>query len=137
MADGINGYDVGLYIEHPAASGTFILIAGQRDVTIGATRSEIDVSSKDQPEERVLPGRLTQEITLDQLYIPTDSSFTRFVNAIRNSEQLVIQLYDRDGGAAIEEATVTVLEHSLTAPDQEAAVMSARMKVDGAWGAPS
>lgn len=136
MADGINGYDVALYVEDSPGAGTFSLIAGQRDMTIGATRSEIDVSSKDQPEERVLPGRLVQEITFDQLYIPTDSSFATFVDAIRNATQLIVQLYDRDGDTALEEATITVLEHSLTAPDQEAAVMSVRCKVDGAWTTP-
>jgi len=133
MADGINGYDVALYVEDSPGFGTFSLIAGQRDMTIGATRSEIDVSSKDQVEERILPGRLVQEITFDQLYIPTDGSFTKFTTAVRNGTQLLVQLFDRDGAVALEEATVTVLEHSLTAPDQEAAVMSARMKVDGAW----
>jgi TP901-1 family phage major tail protein len=130
-----SGSFITLHVEDSGVPGTYNQVGGQRDMTLGATRSEIDVSSKDDPAEKTLPGRLTEEVTLDAVYIDDDAALADLKTAVDDGTQVLLRWHL--SGVAQKQATATVLEYSLQAPDQDAAVVSLRLKISGGWSAPS
>lgn len=129
---GINGADVLILVDVGVSTPTFIVAAGQRDVTFDESNNLIDISSKDTGRiEEVLVGRLTQTVTLDMLFINGDAGFEALKDASRNGTAITIRRQFQ--GAAIEDATAFVETRSETFPDQDAGLVSLSFRLSGSW----
>lgn len=119
-------------------SGTDILIwidgdavGSQRDVTLDETTEEIDVSSKDGREMRVLPGRYGATISLDALYVPTGAAYLALQAAMRTGA--FVEVVVLENGVVLESADAIVTSLSRSGPDQGEATVSCGLRIDGAW----
>jgi TP901-1 family phage major tail protein len=129
---GINGADVLLLVDVGVSSPSFVIAAGQRDVTFDESNNLIDISSKDTGRiEEVLMGRLTQTVTLDMLFINGDAGYLALKDASRNGTAITIRR--RFQGADVEDATAFVETRSETFPDQDAGLVSLAFRLSGAW----
>lgn len=128
----MNGTDI-LVLVNTGTPGvpTYTLMGSQRDVTFEETNDEIDVSSKDQREKRVLAGRYSSSISLDALYVPSDAAYQALKSAMRNGT--LIKLLREELGADLEWADTIITSLSEAGPDQGEATVSASFTVDGAW----
>ncbi len=124
----MNGTDILVLID----DGTGLeLVGSQRGVTWEETTEEVDVSSKDAREKRVLPGRYGATLSLEALYVPTDTAYGMLLDAMRNGTPVVVTR--EEDGVYIESANAIVTSLSHDAPDQDAATVSAELTIDGAW----
>ena len=128
----MNGTDILLLVN----TGTplvpvYVAVGSQRDATFGETTDAIDVSSKDTRARRVLPGRYSAEITMDALYVPSDTAYLALQVAMRDGE--LIKILHEESGASLEEATAVVTDLSQAAPDQDGATVSVGLAIDGEW----
>lgn len=130
----INGADVLLLVNTGTVElPTWTAVGSQRDVTFEESTEEIDVSSKDAREKRVLAGRYSSSVTLDALFIPTDTAYTELKDAMRNGDLVqVVRQYDETN---VEKASAVVTSLSETFPDQDGATVSVSLTIDGAWSA--
>jgi len=129
---GINGADVLVIVDVGASTPNFVVAAGQRDVTFDESNNIIDISSKDTGRiEEVLVGRLSQNVTLDMLFINGDPGYTALRDASRNGTEISIRR--RFQGADIEEVTAFVETRSESFPDQDAGLVSLSFRLSGAW----
>jgi TP901-1 family phage major tail protein len=133
---GINGADVLILVDVGVSTPSFVIAAGQRDVTFDESNNLIDISSKDTGRiEEVLVGRLTQTVTLDMLFINGDAGYLALKDASRNGTSVTIRR--RFQGADIEDATAFVETRSETFPDQDAGLVSLSFRLSGSWVAVS
>ncbi len=129
---GINGADVLILVDVGVSAPSFVIAAGQRDVTFDESNNLIDISSKDTGRiEEVLVGRLTQTVTLDMLFINGDAGLIALKDASRNGTSITIRR--RFQGADIEDATAFVETRSETFPDQDAGLVSLSFRLSGSW----
>ncbi len=129
---GINGADVLIIVDVGVSSPSFVVAAGQRDVTFDESNNIIDISSKDTGRiEEVLVGRLTQNVTLDMLFINGDAGYNALKDASRNGTEIAIRR--RFQGVDIEEVTAFVETRSESFPDQDAGVVSLSFRLSGSW----
>lgn len=124
----MNGADILIWVEGDC-------VGSQRDVTLDETTEEIDVSSKDQREMRVLPGRYGATISLDALYVPTDTAYLALQSAMRAGTFVEVVVIEE--GTVVESADAIVTSLSRNGPDQGEATVSCGLRVDGAWVAGS
>lgn len=106
-------------------------VGSQRGVTFDETTAEIDVSSKDQREMRVLPGRYGATISLDALYVPDDDAYLALREAMRNGTSVLVRRQEEE--MDLEEADAIITSLSEAGPDQDAATISVGLRIDGAW----
>ncbi len=128
----MNGTDVLLLVN----TGTELVpsyeaVGSQRDVSFEETTEEIDVSSKDSRQKRVLPGRYGASLTLDALYVPTNAAFVALQAANRDGE-LILVAKEVDN-VTIETATALITSMSGSFPDQGEATISISLTIDGGW----
>ena len=129
---GINGADVLILVDVGVSSPSFVIAAGQRDVTFDESNNLIDISSKDTGRiEEVLMGRLTQTVSLDMLFINGDAGYLALKDASRNGTAITIRR--RFQGADVEDATAFIETRSETFPDQDAGLVSLAFRLSGAW----
>jgi len=129
---GINGADVLILVDVGVSAPSFVVAAGQRDVTFDESNNLIDISSKDTGRiEEVLMGRLTQTVTLDMLFINGDAGYLALKDASRNGTAITIRR--RFQGADVEDATAFIETRSETFPDQDAGLVSLAFRLSGAW----
>jgi TP901-1 family phage major tail protein len=127
----INGADVLLKVNTGTASSpVWTAVGGQRDASIEETTEEIDTSSKDGREKTVIAGRYASNITLDSLYVPSDTAYSELQNAMRNGDLIQIQSVS---GSVVSSAYAIVTSLSESFPDQDAATVSISLTVDGNW----
>lgn len=122
----MNGTDVLILIDGVA-------VGSQRNATINETTAEIDVSSKDAREMRVLAGRYGSTISLDGLYVPTNAAYLSLQSAMRNGTFVTVRV--SEDAVEVEEAEAIVTALNRAAPDQDAATVSITLRIDGAWTA--
>ena len=120
----MNGTDVLLLIDND-------VVGSQRDLQREETTEEIDVSSKDQREKRVLPGRYGSTLELEHLYVPSDAAYTALQNANRNGTLVTVVLME--AGTVTESAQAIVTSLGESWPDQAESVVSVSLTIDGAW----
>lgn len=125
---GMNGTDILLRVD-----GT--IVGSQRNVTFDETNEEIDVSSKESRAKRVLAGRYGSTITLDALYVPTDTAYLALQAAMRNGT--MVEVIRQEDGATLESACAIVTSLSTAAPDQAEATVAIGLTIDGEWEAGS
>ena len=126
VVDAMNGTDVLILIEGVA-------VGSQRNATIAETTAEIDASSKEMREMRVLPGRYGSTITLDALYLPDDAAYLSLQSAMRNGTFVTVRV--SEDAVEVEEAEAIVTALNRAAPDQDVATASITLRIDGAWAA--
>jgi TP901-1 family phage major tail protein len=128
----INGSDILLFVNTGTPElPSYEAVGSQRDVTFEENTEEIDVSSKDQREMRVIAGRYSANISLDALYVPDDAAFLALQNAMRNGELILVQR--QEAGVALEEADALITSMSSSFPDQGEGTISISLTIDGAW----
>lgn len=128
----MNGTDVLLLVNTGTPSvPVYTAVGKQRDVTFEESTAEIDVSSKDAREQEVIAGRYTASITLDQLYVPTDSGYEALQAAMRDGELILVAKQVDE--VTIETADALVTSLSERAPDQGEATVSVSLTVSGGW----
>jgi len=120
----MNGADILIWIEGN-------MVGSQRDVTIDETTAEIDMSSKDARERRVIAGRYSANISLDALYVPSDTAYTALKAAMRDGT--LVEVVRIEEGSVLESANAVVTSLSEKGPDQDAATVSIGLAIDGAW----
>ena len=120
----MNGTDVLIWVDGN-------MVGSQRDVTIDEATAEIDVSSKDQREMRVLPGRYDSSLSLDALYVPAGTAYLALQAAMRAGT--FVEVVVLEDGVVTESADAIVTSLSRAAPDQDAATVSIGLRIDGAW----
>jgi TP901-1 family phage major tail protein len=128
------GSDVLLHVQTggtPAAP-TLEVVACQRDVTFTENTAVIDVSCKDQREQRVLGGRYSSEITLDSLYVENDDGYQALRDAVRNGELIVVERI-QDPVLTDRYASALITSLSDRFPDQAESTLSATLVIDGPW----
>ncbi len=130
---GVNGADVLIIVDVGISTPNFVVAAGQRDVTFDESNNIIDISSKDTGRiEEVLVGRLTQNVTLDMLFINGDAGYLALRDASRNGTEISIRR--RFQGLDIEQVTAFVETRSESFPDQDAGLVSLSFRLSGSWG---
>lgn len=120
----------------PNGTAVLVLIDGdvigsQRGVTFEENTAEIDVSSKGSRAMRVVGGRYSATVSLDALYVPDDNGYERLQAAMRNGS--LVTVIREEEGAVLESAAALVTKLSEQAPDQDAATVSATLRIDGEW----
>jgi len=120
----MNGADILIWIDGN-------MVGSQRDVTIDETTAEIDMSSKDARERRVIAGRYSANISLDALYVPSDTAYTALKAAMRDGT--LVEVVRIEEGSVLESANAVVTSLSEKGPDQDAATVSIGLAIDGAW----
>ena len=123
----ISGTDVVLYVSTNA-------VGYQRNVTFEETTEEIDVSSKEERSKRVLAGRYSSAVTLDALFVPSDTAYGALKTAMRSGSTVTVARYK--DGAEIEHADAIVTSLSESFPDQDGATVSVSLVIDGDWATP-
>lgn len=123
-----NGTDILLLVD---VAGTPTVIGSQRGLTIEETTETIDTSSKDSRAMRVKAGRYASTISLEHLYVPNDAAYLALKTANRNGTPITITR--REFALDFEECCAVVTSVSGDFPDQEEAVISVELEVDGFW----
>lgn len=122
----ISGSDVVLYVGSDP-------VGYQRDVTFEEATENIDVSSKEERAQRVLAGRYSATVSLEALFVPSDTAYAALQTAMRSGTTVTIARYK--DGAEVEHATAVVNTLSEAFPDQDGATVSVSLTVDGEWTA--
>ena len=126
----VNGTDVLLLAD---VGGSPTVVGSQRGVTFEETSESIDVSSKEGRAMRVLPGRYSSTVSLEHLYVPSDTAYLAIRDANRDGTFLTIRR--QEFGSPFEEASCIVTSVSGEFPDQGEAVISVEVMVDDIWNA--
>lgn len=109
------------------------VVGCQRDVTFTENTAAIDVSCKEQREQRVLAGRYSSEITLDSLYVHDDTGYLSLVAAMRNGDLVTVIRREPAGEAGDSTAEALVTSISDRFPDAAESTVSVSLTIDGAW----
>jgi len=120
----MNGADVLILIEGD-------LVGSQRDVSIDENNESIDMSSKDSRARRVIAGRYSSSMSLDAVYVPSDTAYQALQTAMRNGN--LIQVMVQEEGVIEESAMANITAMSKAAPDQDAVTVSISFDIDGEW----
>lgn len=130
----MNGTDVLLYANTgTAGSPTYTVVGSQRDVSFQESVAEIDVSSKDNSDQLVIGGRYSSKITLNALYVPTDTAYASLKTSFRARTLILVKVYE--AAVAKEYANCLITDMSREAPDQGEAVVSVSLTVSDGWTA--
>lgn len=124
----MNGTDVLLRVDG-------VIVGSQRGVTFAENSAEIDTSSKESRAMRVLPGRYDATVSLEALYVPTDTAYLALQTANRNGD--FVTIIRQEEGATLESASAIVTGMEGDFPDQEAGTIAVELRVDGEWTAGS
>lgn len=129
---GMNGADILLLVNTGTEeTPVYEAVGSQRDGSVDEATATIDVSSKDGRAQRVLPGRYSSTLSLDALYVPSDTAYLALKGANRQGEMILVAR--QVNGVVIETALAKIDSMSESYPDQAEATISISMTVDGEW----
>lgn len=130
MAVGIDGMRVLILVE---VASVWTAVAAQTGLTRETTREMIDSSNKDHDHMRFIYGKQGDTLSLEGLFVPTDTAYAAIRDAIENKAQVVFRRsFD---GTEVEEATGLIETLSEEFPDNDVAVYTADAMLDTAWSA--
>lgn len=130
----MNGTDVLLMVNTGTTEvPVWTAVGSQRDVTFEESTEEIDVSSKEGREKEVVAGRYSSSVSLDALYVPSDTAYSELQDAMRSGDLVQIARSVSDTETEKADALVTSLSESF--PDQDGATVSVSLTISGAWTA--
>ncbi len=121
---GVNGADVLVVINGQT-------VGGQRGARITRTTQFVDFSSKSSANERGRPGRLASTISMDALYMPTDSGQQLLRFARENRDLVTLRI--KELGTDILEASCVCTNLERDNPDQGEALFNAEFQVTDGW----
>lgn len=128
----MNGTDVLLLVNTGTPTvPVYAVVGSQRDVAFDENTAEIDVSSKDQREQKVLPGRYSAGLTLDQLYVPDDAGYAALKAAKRAGELILVAKQVNE--VTTETGLALITQLSERHPDQNESTVSISMTISGGW----
>lgn len=127
----LNGSDILVQIEQIADSGVYITVGSQRGATFAETTGSINMDSKNSRLGYRNPGRYGSTVSLEAMYVPTNSGYAAMSLAMRNGEYVRLRRRQRGTNVEIAQCVITSLSESF--PDQEAAVVSAEFELNGGW----
>jgi len=107
------------------------IIGSQRGATFTENTEEIDVSSKDSRNKRVLSGRYSASVSGEALYVPDDAAYLMLQSAMRNGTTVIVIREEED--VYLESADAIITSLGTEAPDQDAVTVSFDLVLDGAW----
>lgn len=128
---GINGADVLIYLDTGDSVENWVVVGGQRDVSINEDIALVNISHKlSGAYGEFLPGRITGTMTLDAVWIPNNAALTALKNATRSRTLVRLQRYYL---AAVEEAEFVITSKAESFPDQAEGTVSLNFQQSGAW----
>lgn len=129
MAGPINGREIIIKIKRDDDS--FGYIHGQTNASIQGQAAEIDASSKDSTESVFLPGRSSDSLSLDFLYIPADPEQALLKRAKRLAQ--TVTLMRTELGEDYESADAVITGHNETFPDNAPATVQVTFRIASPW----
>jgi predicted secreted protein len=128
----MNGTDVLLLVNTGTpAVPVYEAVGEQRDVSFEESTEEINVSSKNSRAKRVLPGRYSGSISLDHLYVWTQTGYQELRDAMRDGELILVA--KQEDGVTLETVDALVTSLSESFPDQGEGTVSISLTIDGFW----
>ena len=116
-----------------ATPGTFVTLAGQRDLTIDRTGGFIDSSTKDENDETGIPGRRSSTISLDAAFIEDDASWLRLVLLYESDPPVLCKVRKSEDGTDVEEADAVITSLGERDPDNDLSTVAIELRVTGGW----
>lgn len=110
----------------------YTTLGSQRGVKIERNAAEIDTSSKDGADYTGMPGRRESTISLDALYVPSDTAKAALVTAYESNAMCKVRR-TAVGADPARTADCFITKMSEDYPDQNVALFSVDLKVSGAW----
>ena len=128
----MNGTDVLLLANTGTPSvPVYTAVGSQRDVNFDEAISEIDVSSKDSKNTRVLGGRYKATLSLNALYVQDNAAYQALKTAARSGTLILVAKQVDEVTTETANALITSL--SERDPDQDASTVAISMTIDGEW----
>jgi TP901-1 family phage major tail protein len=124
----MNGTDVLICVQ---IGGQYVAVGSQRNATITKTMATYDTSSKDSDEEQSEPGRLSSDIDLDGLYVPSDAAQAAIDVAYKTKAAVLVEV--EENGQATETASCWITNFTKNHPDQDASTFTLGLHVNGGW----
>ena len=124
----MNGTDVLIYVQIDSG---YVVVGSQRNATITKTMATYDTSSKDSDEEQSEPGRLSSDIDLDGLYVPSDAAQAAIDAAYKAKSPVLIEV--QENGHETETASCWITNFTKNFPDQDASTFTLGLHVNGGW----
>jgi TP901-1 family phage major tail protein len=129
---GTNGTDILLLVNTGTPSvPSYEAVGSQRGLTIDEETETIDMSSKNSRATRVEPGRYASSLSLDSLYVWSDTGYQALKDAMRDGTKILVA--KQEDGVTYETASAVVTSMSEEYPDQEEATISVDLEIDGFW----
>lgn len=128
----MDGSDLMLLVDTSATeTPTYVLVACQRGFTYNGSRSEIDMSCKNEDVTRVAGGRLKETISLEALYAPTDAAYLKLKEAMDAGKK--IKIAEQEEGVTKRKGSAYITSMSKSAPVDGGVTFSASLTIDGAF----
>jgi hypothetical protein len=121
---GVNGADVLVLVNG-------IVVGGQRGARITKATGFVDFSSKSSVNERGRPGRLSSTLSLDSLYVVSDSGQASLRTARDNRDMITLRIKELGTDVQTADAVCTSLECDY--PDQAESLHNAEFQVSDGW----
>ncbi len=125
----VNGSDVLIMTQ---VGGVDTVVGSQRNVDISEAVSEIDVSNKDAPEMKVIGGRYSATLSLEALYVPTNSAYSALKSAFRARTLVTVKVRESGETTGLETFSALITALNRSHPDQGESTTSIDMRISGA-----
>ena len=130
----MNGTDVIIKVNTGTdAAPTWVAVAKQQGAKLSEKVGFVEESSKDARERAGSAGRYEGTLSLDALYVPSDTAFTYLKTSFRAGTKVQVEI--EEAGTPTEKASAVITQMDTEWPDQDAATISATFEIDGAWTA--
>lgn len=131
MATALQGQDVVILIENPAGSGSYSALAKQKNVQFKGTTPTIDTSGKEDQVATFVPGRISETMTLDALYVEGEAEYAALRNAFEKRIVILVQRQQR--GVVVKQGQGIITDITEGFQDQQAATLQATVQISGGW----
>lgn len=129
MPKPIQGQDILFLVKLP--DGTYSPLGYQRNATRQSQTPTIDISGKQSHAAEFVPGRNSDQLTVESLYVPGQIEWQTLVAAQRDRQSILVQWQEL--GVAVEQAEGVITNLQMTAQDQQAVTCSATVQISGGW----
>ncbi len=128
----MDGSDLMLMVDTSATeTPNYVLVACQRGFTYSGSRSEIDVSCKNEDVTRVIGGRMKETLTLESLYAPSDAAYQKLMTAFLAGTK--VKVAEQEEGVTKRKGYAYIISMSKAAPMDGGVTFSANLTIDGAF----
>jgi len=128
----MNGSDILLLMNTGTeVAPVYEVLGSQRGASFTESTANRDASSKDSRAQMVEPGRYSSTVSGEALYVPTEDGYQALLDAMRDGTKILIRA--SEDAIEIEQASCVVNTITRNAPDQETALCTFELTVDGDW----